>query len=102
MVLDVLRGIAILGIFYINVPYMAAPVWQFSADIRTVGWSPLDQDAWMAITILLAGTQRCLLQFLFGAGMMVIAAKAMEPDGPVAVSDLYYRRTDVAAGVRAG
>lgn len=91
-VLDMLRGIAILGIFYINVPYMAASVASFSADIRLIGWSPVDRDAWVLVNIFLAGTQRCLLQFLFGAGMMVIARKAMEPDGPVAVADLYYRR----------
>jgi uncharacterized protein len=91
-VLDILRGIAILGIFYINVPYMAAPVWQFSNDIRSIGWSPADQHAWEAVNLLVAGTQRGLLQFLFGAGMMVLARKAMEPDGPVAVADLYYRR----------
>lgn len=91
-VLDILRGIAILGIFYINVPYMAAPVQQFSADIRSIGWSVADQDAWALVTVLLAGTQRCLLEFLFGAGMMVLASRAMEPDGPVGVSDLYYRR----------
>ena len=90
--LDILRGLAILGIFLINVPYMAAPVWQFSADIRSIGWAPADQGAWFAINLLVAGTQRCLLQFLFGAGMMVMARKAMVPDGPVAVADLYYRR----------
>lgn len=91
-VLDILRGVAILGILFINVPYMAAPVWQFSADIRSIGWSAADQSAWAVVNILFAGTQRCLLQFLFGAGMMVLAKKAMTPDGPVAVSDLYYRR----------
>lgn len=91
-VLDILRGIAILGIFYINVPYMAAPVQQFSADLRSIGWTAADQSAWAWVTVLLAGTQRCLLEFLFGAGMMVLASKAMEPDGPVGVSDLYYRR----------
>ncbi|MBO9712897.1 MAG: DUF418 domain-containing protein [Sphingomonas sp.] len=91
-VLDVTRGIAILGIFYINVPYMAAPIWQFSADIRSVGWSVADQHAWAFVNLFFAGTQRCLLELLFGAGMMVIARKAMDGDGPVAVSDLYYRR----------
>src|SRR3954469_15351184 len=85
-VLDILRGLAILGIFYINVPYMAAPVWQFSSDIRSIGWSAADREAWAAINLLVAGTQRCLLQFLFGAGMMVMARKAMTPDGPVAVA----------------
>jgi uncharacterized protein len=92
-VLDMLRGLAILGILFINVPYMAAPVWQFtSGDVRGIGWSPADQTAWMLAEIFSAGTQRCLLQFLFGAGMMVLARKAMEPGGPVAVADLYYRR----------
>ena len=91
-VLDILRGLAILGIFYINVPYMAAPVWQFSADIRSLGWSAADQNAWALINMFLAGTQRCLLEFLFGAGMMVMARKAMVPDGPVAIADLYWRR----------
>lgn len=92
-VLDVLRGIAILGILFINVPYMAAPVWQFTGgDIRGIGWSPADQIAWSLVEIFFSGTQRCLLQFLFGAGMMVLARKAMDPDGPVGVSDLYYRR----------
>ena len=91
-VLDILRGIAILGIFYINVPYMAAPVQQFAADIRSIGWSAADQRAWTFVTIFFAGTQRCLLEFLFGAGMMIFTRKAMTPDGPVAVADLYYRR----------
>lgn len=91
-VLDMLRGLAILGIFYINVPYMAASVWTFSADVRLIGWTPADRDAWAAVNLFFAGTQRCLLEFLFGAGMMVLARKAMAPDGPVAVADLYYRR----------
>ena len=91
-VLDMLRGLAILGIFYINVPYMAASVWTFSADVRLIGWTPADRDAWVAVNLFFAGTQRCLLEFLFGAGMMVLARKAMAPDGPVAVADLYYRR----------
>ncbi|MDQ0250605.1 uncharacterized protein J2W22_002669 [Sphingomonas kyeonggiensis] len=91
-VLDMLRGIAILGIFFINVPYMAASVWTFSADVRLIGWTAADRDAWVLINLFLAGTQRCLLEFLFGAGMMVLARKAMTPDGPVAVADLYYRR----------
>ncbi|TPG43055.1 DUF418 domain-containing protein [Sphingomonas koreensis] len=91
-VLDMLRGLAILGILFINVPYMAAPVARFSADARSIGWSGLDQIAWGLQYMLWSGTQRCVLQFLFGAGMMVLTAKAMEPDGPVAIADLYYRR----------
>lgn len=91
-VLDILRGLAILGILFINVPYMAQSVAKFGADVRTVGWGTGDQVAWSLQFLLWSGTQRCVLQFLFAAGMMVMAKRAMEPGGPVEVSDLYYRR----------
>ncbi len=91
-VLDVLRGIAILGIFYMNIPFMGSAVWRMLTDLRSVGWSPADQSAWFAIQVVAEGTQRGLLEMLFGAGMMVLTARAMQPDGPVAVADLYFRR----------
>ena len=91
-VLDMLRGIALLGILFINIPYMAAPVAEFSADVRAIGWTLPDRIAWSANYLVWSGTMRCVLQFLFGAGMMILTAKAMEPDGPVGVADLYYRR----------
>src|SRR3546814_11192826 len=87
-----LRGIALLGILFINIPYMAAPVAQFSADVRAIGWTLPDRIAWSVNYLVWSGTMRCVLQFLFGAGMMILTARAMEPDGPVAVADLYYRR----------
>ena len=91
-VLDMLRGFAILGIFFMNVPFMAVPISKLFVDVTAAGWTPADQASWWTIHILLEGTQRGLLQLLFGAGMMVLAAKAMTPDGPVAVADLYLRR----------
>jgi uncharacterized protein len=91
-VLDMLRGIAILGIFYMNIPYMAASVGLQMNDLRSIGWTVADRNTWIAIEMFWEGTQRCMLEFLFGAGMMVLTAKAMEPTGPVAIADLYYRR----------
>ena len=91
-VLDILRGIAILGIFFMNIPFMAGPIAAVFGDVRGMGWSGADQATWTFIHTTLDGTQRGLLEFLFGAGLMVTAAKAMEPDGPVAVADLYIRR----------
>lgn len=92
-VLDMLRGFAILGIFFMNIPFEAASTYALFADIRLLGWTSADQASWATVQVLMEGTQRCLLEFLFGAGMMVIATKAMTPDGPVAVADLYMRRT---------
>ncbi|MCX8476702.1 MAG: DUF418 domain-containing protein [Sphingomonas sp.] len=91
-VLDMLRGFAILGIFFLNVPFMAVPIAKLFLDAASVGWTPADQASWWTLQVLLEGTQRGLLQLLFGAGMMVLAARAMTPDGPVAVADLYLRR----------
>ncbi len=91
-VLDILRGIAILGIFYMNIPFMGQAPFAFFADVRSIGWTGADQITWSVTEVLLEGTQRCLLEFLFGAGMMVLAARAMVPDGPVAIADLYLRR----------
>jgi uncharacterized protein len=91
-VLDILRGIAILGIFYMNIPFMGNSGSSQGNDIRSIGWSGADQVVWSIIAVVGEGTQRGLLEMLFGAGMMVLAARAMEPDGPVAVADLYVRR----------
>ncbi len=92
-VLDIIRGIAILGIFYMNIPFMAGPVFAGAiGDVRNMGWSPADQTVWTIIQTTWEGTQRGMLEFLFGAGLMVTAARAMQPDGPVAIADLYIRR----------
>ncbi|MEP9401506.1 DUF418 domain-containing protein [Sphingomonas sp. VNH70] len=92
-VLDVLRGLAILFIFYMNVPIQASSVTKLFADPRLVGWTPIDRTAWVLVDVLLEGTQRGMLELLFGAGFMVLTARAMRPDGPVAVADLFFRRT---------
>ncbi|WP_159976488.1 MULTISPECIES: DUF418 domain-containing protein [unclassified Novosphingobium] len=91
-VLDVMRGIAILGILYMNIPFMATNPAAWMDDIRRLSWSAADRATWTTIEVFWNGTQRGLFEFLFGAGVMVFTAKAMRPDDPVAVADLYYRR----------
>ena len=88
--LDVLRGIAILLILLMNIPYMGdfATDDYFPARLR---WNGLDQAAWW-LHQMLDGTQRGLLELLFGAGVLIMARAAMTSDGPVAVADLHYRR----------
>lgn len=92
-VLDVLRGLAILAIYYMNIASQASPITKLFADPRWIGWTPIDKFAWSFVFIFLEGTQRGTLELLFGAGFMVLTARAMRPDGPVAVADLFYRRT---------
>jgi len=88
--LDVLRGIAILFILFMNIQYMG----DFSNPEyypNRVSWTGFDQAAWW-VNRILDGTQRGLLELLFGAGVLIMARHAMTPDGPVAVADLHMRR----------
>ena len=88
--LDVLRGIAILFILFMNIPWMAhyGPT---MGDPRFPTWTGFDQ-AGFSFMIMLEGTQRGLLELLFGAGIMIMARRSMTPDAPVAIADLHYRR----------
>lgn len=95
--LDIIRGIAILFILCMNMSWMMgyAPIVR---DPRIPTWTVLDQAAFTFIFTFLDGTQRGLLELLFGAGMMIMARKAMLPDGPVSVADLHYRRNMLLIG----
>jgi len=89
--LDVLRGVAILFILFMNIPEMGN-YYFIVHDPRIPSWTNADSWSWWIQMTFMDGTQRGLLELLFGAGILIMARKAMEPDGPVAVADLHYRR----------
>ena len=88
--LDVLRGLAILGIFFLNIPLMSPAGWSDEDGREMVSW--MDRFVSAVDGLLLEGTQRGMLEMLFGAGMILLTAKAMRADGPVGVADGYFRR----------
>ncbi|HET7708643.1 MAG TPA: DUF418 domain-containing protein [Sphingomicrobium sp.] len=89
--LDIIRGIAILFILFMNIPAMGG--YEFLLwDPRHPTWTTADYWATLITRIWLEGTQRGLLELLFGAGIMIMARKAMTADGPVEVADLHFRR----------
>lgn len=89
--LDVIRGIAILFILFMNIPWMGG--YEFILwDPRYPTWTTADYWVTLFTRTWLEGTQRGLLELLFGAGIMIMARRAMAPDGPVEVADLHYRR----------
>ena len=85
-------GLAILLILLVNVSNMGNSVYEHFGDARLLGWRPADQVCWWIIRIFVDGTQRGLLEFLFGAGALLLLKKTLRPDGPVAIADLYFRR----------
>jgi uncharacterized protein len=83
--LDMLRGIAILAILFMNINDMGGSFWASSTDVRHLGWTTWDQIAWWLREVLADGTARCLLEMLFGVGMVILserAAGALEAPAP--------------------
>ena len=75
--LDILRGIAILGILFMNINDMGGSVFVlFGGDIRHLGWTTADQIAWWLREVLANGTARAMLEMLFGVGMVILTDRA--------------------------
>ncbi len=76
--LDVLRGLAILGILFMNINGMGASMIASFDAIRHLGWTTADQIAWMTREVLANGTARAMLEMLFGAGMVILTERAAQ------------------------
>ena len=94
-VMDILRGIAILGILFMNINDMGQSLYASSDDIRHLGWSLGDQIAWWLREVLANGTARCLLEMLFGVGMVILTDRFATAASGWAVLRRYYVRNIV-------
>jgi uncharacterized protein len=90
--LDILRGIAILGILFMNINDMGQSILASFDDIRHLGWTTADQIAWWTREIVANGTARCMLEMLFGCGMMLLTDRAAAVAGKWKVLGRYYVR----------
>jgi uncharacterized protein len=89
--LDIIRGVAILFILVLNIRSMGT-YGHLLFDVRYPTWTSADYWSSLLPFTFLLGTQRGLLELLFGAGIMIMARRAMAPDGPVEVADIHFRR----------
>lgn len=88
--LDVLRGVALLGILIMNVQAFAMP---YAAYLNPTAWGRLegiDLAAWLAAHLLADQKMMALFSMLFGAGLVIFAERA-EARGHSALR-LHYRR----------
>lgn len=92
--LDILRGVAILGILYLNMLYMGnhGVEYEMTGDPRPFGWTSADQAYYLYFRSLMNGTQRGILELLFGASAIILTRQVMSRDGPVEAADIYFRR----------
>lgn len=94
--LDILRGIAIFGILFMNINAMGASLFrEVGGEPRELGWTTLDQAAWWLREVLANGTARAMLEMLFGAGMVILTDRAATRIGTWQVVRAYWRRNIV-------
>ncbi|MDH7972638.1 DUF418 domain-containing protein [Sphingomonas sp. AR_OL41] len=90
--LDIMRGIAILGILFMNIDGMGGSMNAGHGWALLLGWTVPDHIAWLLRQIVADGTARCMLEMLFGAGMVILTDRTVATAGRWAGVRRYYVR----------
>ncbi|MFC2084837.1 DUF418 domain-containing protein [Bacteroidota bacterium] len=89
--LDVLRGVALLGILVMNILAFALPYRAYNNPTIAGGDKGADLIYWLISFILVEGKMRALFSLLFGASVILLTSKE-EKYGSGSMADIYYRR----------
>jgi len=90
--LDVIRGIALLGILLMNINGMGLP-YAYSDPTIAGGAEGLNLQVWIINEMLFEGTMRGLFTLLFGAGVFLLTSRLEKSGAGITTADIYYRRT---------
>lgn len=74
--LDLLRGVAVMGILLANIAGFALPAAAYLSPAAWGGDTGADLAAWAAVFILVEGKMRGLFSVLFGASMLLVIERA--------------------------
>ncbi len=89
--LDVIRGIALLGILLMNINGMGLP-FAYSDPTIAGGSEGLNLQVWIANNMFFEGTMRGLFTMLFGAGAILLTSRLEKSGAGITTADIYYRR----------
>ncbi|HYE02532.1 MAG TPA: hypothetical protein VD963_04785, partial [Phycisphaerales bacterium] len=87
--LDAVRGLAVLGILAMNITSFASPSSAYM-DPRVQGFAGVDRASWWIVHLLFDVKMMTIFSALFGAGIALMADRALRASGRPAV--LHYRR----------
>jgi uncharacterized protein len=93
--LDVIRGIAVMGIFSVNVVAFALIFPAYMNPSAAGGHHGVDLATWFANFIVIDGKMRSLFSMLFGASMLLVIERAVAAGRSGA--SVHYRRMIVLA-----
>jgi len=93
LTLDVLRGLALLGVIISNMRWFSGLVFRFPAYRQDLQEFSLDSAVYHAINVLVTGKAIATLSFLFGLGFSIQLLRAERRGVPIV--SLYCRRLSV-------
>jgi uncharacterized protein len=88
--MDVLRGVALLGILVINIEVFALSEVAMLRPPLAGGFAGTDFAAWLVSFLLCNGKMMAIFSMLFGAGLVLMTDRFDRRDMPLAA--VYYRR----------
>lgn len=92
VILDSLRGIAILGILLMNIPGFGLPyIAAFDLSVLNELSGP-NFKAWLFIDGIMEGSMRGLFSMLFGAGMILFISRLEKKNQGMIPAEIYFRR----------
>jgi uncharacterized protein len=92
VVLDVMRGVAVLGILLMNITGFGLPQ-AYDDPTNWGGASGANLTAWRINALFFEGTMRGLFTLLFGASALLFLQKHSASSSDLRPADLYFRRT---------
>ncbi|MGB2703700.1 MAG: hypothetical protein WBC81_08540, partial [Chitinophagaceae bacterium] len=92
VILDSLRGIAILGILLMNIPGFALPDPVIYDPSVLNEWGTINFKTWYFIDWFMEGSQRALFSMLFGAGIILFVTRQEKKAEGLYPADYFFRR----------
>jgi uncharacterized protein len=91
-IIDSLRGIALLGILLMNIPFFGQPH-NMGYNLNVANeYSGPNYYTWWIVNMGFEGTMRAIFTILFGAGSLLLLQRLEKKSGALPGADIYYRR----------
>lgn len=88
--LDVLRGVAVLGILVMNIYAFAMPFAAYANPLAWGGTEPLNVTTWIVTHVMFDQKFMSIFSILFGAGIVLMNERSLQKAAPF--GRIFYRR----------
>ena len=92
VLLDSLRGIALLGILLMNIPYFGLPEPTFDNPILMNEEGTINMKVWYYVNMVPEGTMRAIFSMLFGAGILLFVSRLEKRTQGLLPAEYFLRR----------